>query len=276
MDPRIVHAIAILERDMAREVNFEAVAREVGLSVYRFHHLFAREKAETPGAYLRRIRLDAACLRLRWTSETAGTIGFSLGYAEQAAFTRAFKQRFGVTPGRFRRDEVRWPMARTQDRKARRVSMRTVSSIRLLGKRFYGDYEAVRDNWRSFLGLLPDGLVASSRHLHLGLIYDDPRITAVDELRYDCCVTVPESDFDAAAYCIEGIRVIETRPGRYVSLEHRGPAEEVFDSYLYLTDHWLRSSGYLVADDPAIELHPRPRPLMPRNDLALSILFPIV
>ncbi|MHB2265463.1 AraC family transcriptional regulator [Aliihoeflea sp. PC F10.4] len=276
MDIRIIQAIAILERDMSTQVSFTAVAREVGLSAYRFHHLFAQEKKETPGGYLRRIRMDAACLRLRWTSETAGAIGFSLGYAEQAAFTRAFTEQFGMTPGRFRRDLVRWPRHVTRGHNSRRVSLRTVSTIRLLGKRFYGDYGAVRENWRSFLALLPDEVVASARHLHLGLIYDDPRFTPVHQLRYDCCVTIPDTDFGASEFCKEGVRIIETRPGRYASLEHRGPAEDVFDSYTYLSDHWLSSSNYSVTDDPAIELHPRPRPLMPRNDLVLNILFPVL
>src|SRR5690606_6367694 len=90
MDARILQALQHMESRMERDLSVEALAAEVGLSQFHFHRLFTKMVGETPADYLRRIRLDGAALRLRWTRERVGTIASALGYASQAAFTRAF------------------------------------------------------------------------------------------------------------------------------------------------------------------------------------------
>lgn len=45
---------------MGESVCFDAIARALGLSATRFHHLFAAEMGIPPSVYLRRIRLIRA------------------------------------------------------------------------------------------------------------------------------------------------------------------------------------------------------------------------
>ena len=81
MDERIVRAMRMIESGMAGGVDFSLVADTSDLSTSHFHQIFLEETGFTPGAYLRRIRLDAAALRLRWTTESVGKIALGLGYA---------------------------------------------------------------------------------------------------------------------------------------------------------------------------------------------------
>ena len=50
------------------------------------------------------MRLDAATDLLRDTSLPATHIAENVGYTSEAAFSRAFKHRYGTPPARWRRD----------------------------------------------------------------------------------------------------------------------------------------------------------------------------
>ena len=67
-----------------------------------------KEAGTSFGELLESHRMARAKDLLRNTRYTAAEIGYRLGYAEPANFTRAFKRRVGVTPSRFR-DEHRVP-----------------------------------------------------------------------------------------------------------------------------------------------------------------------
>ena len=68
------------------------------------HHLiraFRRETGLTPHAYLVDVRVRRARDRLR-RGEAPSAVAAATGFSDQAHLTRAFKARFGVTPGVFR------------------------------------------------------------------------------------------------------------------------------------------------------------------------------
>jgi transcriptional regulator GlxA family with amidase domain len=57
-----------------------------------------------PATYLAHIRLDAATDLLRDTALPVTLIAAKVGYMSEAAFSRAFKRRYGTPPARWRRD----------------------------------------------------------------------------------------------------------------------------------------------------------------------------
>lgn len=84
-------------------LSVETLARKLRVSRTALYAVFA--DARGVQAYIRERRLqrasEAIAAALRRT-ETLGAIAASLGFASEANFTRLFKQRFGVTPGRMR------------------------------------------------------------------------------------------------------------------------------------------------------------------------------
>lgn len=274
MDIRIARAVRLIERDMADPVRFDLIAAAVGLSSSRFHHLFRAETGAPPGAYLRRIRLDAAALRLQWTAEPAGRIAVGLGYDSQASFTHAFRRRFGVPPGDYRARYARSVAAPGAPRGCSRVTIREVPVFRLLARRYVGDLWEVRRFWTDFEARLPGGPARWRSGLFLGLLHDDPRTTPLGETRYDCCVTIPEAaTLDPEEAARAGLQAIATRPGLYGGLSFAGPREEVLPAYRLLCDHWVRNSRFTITEDPAIEIHARPRHRMDPANLDLTILL---
>lgn len=72
-------------------------------SRYHFHRMFTAFTGETPGEFLRRIRLAKAAGLLRDDPRRDVTaVAMDSGFSSPSAFSRAFKERFCVSPSAFR------------------------------------------------------------------------------------------------------------------------------------------------------------------------------
>jgi AraC family transcriptional activator of mtrCDE len=67
-----------------------------------FARLFTSAAGDTPAAVLAQLRMAQAA-RLLDAGRPAGAVGETVGYQSEAAFNRAFKRRYGVGPGAYRR-----------------------------------------------------------------------------------------------------------------------------------------------------------------------------
>jgi AraC family transcriptional regulator len=283
-DHRIERAMRLLERLMGEDIDYERIAAAIGLSPSRFHHRFFEVAGETPGAYLRRIRLDAAATRLRWTEESVLTIATNLGYASQSSFIKAFERRHGMTPSRFRRAREQWPNGSRQKAASTSVRQRNSSGFRLLGRRYTGLPCYVPDYWQDFMTRLPEELGAAGRHLFVGLLRDDMRFVPPDQVRYDCCVTVSDTFDDAmAAAAGPGFFSLALPPASYASLDYHGyylaasspsGTQHIGDTYFWLLDTWLAQSRHRLGGDYVAEIHASPP--MPGQAASCTILLPVL
>jgi transcriptional regulator GlxA family with amidase domain len=103
-DPQIGLALSAIHRDPGHEWTVEELARACSLSRSAFAVRFLARVGKPPAAYLAYVRLDAATDLLRDTSRPVTLIAKSVGYTSEAAFSRAFKNRYGTPPARWRRD----------------------------------------------------------------------------------------------------------------------------------------------------------------------------
>jgi AraC-like DNA-binding protein len=108
-DPQIGLALSAIHREPSHEWTVEKLARACNLSRSAFAARFLARVGKPPGTYLAHVRLDAATDLLRDTSLPVTRIAESVGYTSEAAFSRAFKSRYGTPPTRWRRDiRDRW------------------------------------------------------------------------------------------------------------------------------------------------------------------------
>jgi AraC-like DNA-binding protein len=104
LDPQIGLALSAIHQDPGHDWTVEELARACSLSRSAFAARFAARVGKPPAAYLARVRLDAAADLLRGTSLPVMLIAERVGYTSEAAFSRAFKHRYGTPPARWRRD----------------------------------------------------------------------------------------------------------------------------------------------------------------------------
>jgi AraC-like DNA-binding protein len=104
LDPQIGRALSAIHREPGHDWTVEELARACSLSRSAFAARFVARVGKPPATYLAHVRLDAATDLLRDTSLPVTLIAENVGYTSEAAFSRAFKHRYGTPPARWRRD----------------------------------------------------------------------------------------------------------------------------------------------------------------------------
>jgi AraC family transcriptional regulator, activator of mtrCDE len=93
--------IAMLERP-AEKWTIETLAQQSAMSRATYMRAFSALTTESPMDLLGRIRMQLAGVLLTRTSKSIGEIADDVGYQSESAFSRKFKEAFGVGPGLFR------------------------------------------------------------------------------------------------------------------------------------------------------------------------------
>ena len=80
----------------------ETLASVAGFSIPHFHRVFTAHVGESAISYVRRLRLERAGRKLRMGAVDITEVALAAGYDSHAAFSKAFKQQFGLSPSEFR------------------------------------------------------------------------------------------------------------------------------------------------------------------------------
>lgn len=80
----------------------ETLASVAGFSIPHFHRVFRAHVGESAASYVRRLRMIRAGQKLRMGAVDITEVALAAGYDSHAAFGKAFKQQFGLSPSEFR------------------------------------------------------------------------------------------------------------------------------------------------------------------------------
>lgn len=101
-DNQVGRALAIIHREPEKDWNVASLAKEIGMSRSGFSARFTNLVGESVMRYLTQWRMQLARAQLQETSDSLSVLADRLGYQSEAAFCRAFKRVFGVSPGSVR------------------------------------------------------------------------------------------------------------------------------------------------------------------------------
>jgi AraC family transcriptional regulator len=80
-----------------------ALAAEGGVHPAHLARAFRKHFGRTVGDYVRRLRVEDACLQLATSDAPLVTIALDCGFADKSHFAKTFRLQMGMTPGEFRR-----------------------------------------------------------------------------------------------------------------------------------------------------------------------------
>ena len=92
-----------VECSLNKTLPVEIIAEKSGYSRWHFQRLFKQATGIARGEYVRSRRLSCAAIDLKLTSRTVLDIALQYGFDSQQTFTRAFKNKFHLPPGRYRK-----------------------------------------------------------------------------------------------------------------------------------------------------------------------------
>ena len=91
-----------IREHIAEPLDRETLADVAGFSVPHFHRVFTAHMGESAISYIRRTRLERAARKLRMGAVDITEVALAAGYDSHAAFSKAFRQHFGLSPSEFR------------------------------------------------------------------------------------------------------------------------------------------------------------------------------
>jgi AraC family transcriptional regulator len=126
------------------------------------------------------------------------------------------------------------------------VTIKNQPDIRVAGIRHIGSYHEIGRVFGRLGGIAgppPKGAQM------IAVFHDDPETTPPDRLRSDAAMTLP-----AGAHAPNGLIEHHIPPGRYATVVHKGPYEELPKAWEQLKKEWVPANGHRAAN-PSYEIY---------------------
>lgn len=274
---RLTRVLVHIRENLDGPLTIEHLAGIACLSPFHFHRIFTAFTGETVNAHVRRTRLEQAALRIATSGDNMTEAALSVGYETPAAFARAFREHFGMSPSEYRaRPREITPCIVNFNGipggAMMKADFREMMDTPVLFVRKTGAYAAAASQaWGILMGFAYKNRLMKPDTRVIGIGHDDPAVTEAENIRYDACITftgnvTPEGE--------TGIQTIAG--GRYAVFLHKGPYEGLSDVYRAIFGEWLPGSGCALRDHPCFEvyLNRDPRRTKPEN-LRTEIWIPV-
>lgn len=99
-------AVDIMVHSYAKKLKISDIATTIGISRNYLTDLFKHEFDMSPQSFLMNFRMEKAAQELVETDESVQTVGINVGYPDPLAFSKAFKQKYGMSPSAYRTSSV--------------------------------------------------------------------------------------------------------------------------------------------------------------------------
>lgn len=109
VDRRVVRAMELMSASLSVKHTLATIAETVHLSPSRLSHLFKQQTGQSPMHVLLTARLRHAAQLLEVTELSVGAVAQQSGFCSLFHFSRQFSTYYGVSPSRYRRDELSRP-----------------------------------------------------------------------------------------------------------------------------------------------------------------------
>jgi AraC-like DNA-binding protein len=98
----VKRAVSYIHAEAAEPVTLDAIAQIAAVGRFHLIRLFQRHLGLSPHAYVTQVRIDRGKILLR-AGEPVAKVALDVGFADQAHFTKRFKQLTGATPAQYAR-----------------------------------------------------------------------------------------------------------------------------------------------------------------------------
>lgn len=239
---RILKVLIYIEDNIDEELTMEGLARVACYSPFHFHRIFQAIVGETIHQYVKRLRMQRAAGKLRYTERSVTEIALDTSYDTPSAFTKAFKQFMGQSPKSYR---ALYAAVNTMTQKIKELPMikpdrieKNLPDLNLLFVRRYGNYtQSPWEAWQAMIGFINEDHLDRSKMRYFGISHDDPQVTSEDKLRYDAAILAPHVAKERGEI---GRQVL--KGGKYAIFTHHGSYYGLEEAFNRIFLKWLPDS----------------------------------
>lgn len=237
---RIIKVMIYIEENIDKELTIEELAKIACYSSFHFHRIFQAIIGETIHRYVKRLRMQNAAGKLRYTDRSVTEIALDASFETPSAFTKAFKQFMGSSPKNYRSLHT---AINTMTQKIKELPMirpgkiENLPDLHLLFIRRYGNYtKSPWEAWQAMIAFINESKLERKNIRYFGISHDDPQITSEDKLRYDAAIFAPSGKEKGEI----GSQIL--KGGKYAIFTHEGPYEGLEDIFNRIFLKWLPNS----------------------------------
>jgi len=239
---QILKVMIYIEENIDEELTLEKLAKIACYSPFHFHRIFQAIVGETVHGYVKRLRIQTAAGKLRYTEQPVTAIALDASFETPSAFTKAFKQFMGSSPRNYRSlnaaiDIMSQKIKELPLIKPDRIE-KSLADLSLLFIRKYGNYTLSSGvAWQAMHSFIEENHWDRSKLRFFGISHDDPQITSEDKLRYDAAIFVQQEGKEKGDV---GHQVL--KGGKYALFIHHGPYDGLKDVFDRIFLKWLPNS----------------------------------
>jgi AraC family transcriptional regulator len=244
-----------IESHFAEEISLREIAAAGDVSRFHVSRAFGLATGLSVMRYVRGRRLTEAARTLAGGAPDILGVALDAGYGSHEAFTRAFRDQFGLTPESVRQRghvdnlELVEPikMTETVTTDLEEPRRETGAALLIAGQRTRYSSETIAGipmQWQRFvphISTIPGKL----NGMTYGVCCD---FDAAGHFDYVCGVAV--SSLSGLPNDLSGVRVPASQ---YLVFRHRGHVSGIHATWQAIMDRWLPSSGFQLADTPNFE-----------------------
>ena len=249
-------AIAFVEENLEANIQLEQVAEIACYSKFHFSRLFSTMTGEGLQEYIRKRRLTESAEKLLTSTAPILAIAQQYRFDSQAAYTRAFQDVFGITPGKYRKRGHKFvPLERyrlsPEDMDfLNNYTMTAPKIVELVTKQLIGMHTSTQlannqipNLWKTFM---PRHKEVKNRvaNEYLAVHQYAPDLKFEDfnpGTVYESWATVEVSD---AGNVPEGMESRTLDGGLYAVFVHIGPNSTFHNTFNFIHYEWLPKSEY--------------------------------
>lgn len=246
-------AVWYIESRLAEPVSLDAAAAVAGLSRFHLSRSFAQAAGLSLSAYWRARRLSEVARALAAGDGAILDVALAHGYGSHEAFTRAFRDVFGVTPETVRMRRSLETLALMEPFVMSDVKSSTLPApviredgpLLLAGLREFRTFDergGIPDQWRRFaphLGAIP-GEIAGTAY---GACFQPA--SGAEGFDYMTCAAV--SSLDSLPEELSGARLARHR---YAAFAHKDHVSTIGATCAAIFSDWLPNSGEKASEGP--------------------------
>lgn len=255
LTPLLVYIQANLDQDLG----LAALGSRADLSPAHLQRVFKAAIGETPKGYVTRLRVERAAFCLLAHETAVAEIGAQCGFQRPETFIRAFRRRFGKSPGAYRLSGRAGAAVRARERREALTDLPfELSQTRLIAlrpthlafRRHVGPYEAVPESLFDELERWAVRRRLRGPRIWIGIGHDAPGTTQAAQLRFDAALVVP-GPFEPSG--VIGYQLLAGGP--HAVTTHVGPYETLGAAYAMIAPRLGAFTEYEPVWLPALEVY---------------------